>query len=224
MTQPTSRSIIKAIACSKPIVSEHWSKWKHNGTIVDQCKQRGALCHVGLAKDRGGHLVNQPLVKRKYLKVNCFLWQFVTEIFSRVIHTKNIQISEIIFKLQPDFLTGLQTLLTRSNVCVTEQRVRCHGLNLRKLVSLRHCCSRYAYIYKIFGRTQQNAANACLHCKIVAKSYVRCILKIYSSEQNKTIVKTVIQTDTLPINVWTAERGEETNLIILDIISIKLIM
>ena len=26
MTQPTSRSIIKAIACSKPIVSEHWSK------------------------------------------------------------------------------------------------------------------------------------------------------------------------------------------------------
>ena len=41
MTQPTSRSIIKAIACSKPIVSEHWSKRKHNGTIVDQCKQRG---------------------------------------------------------------------------------------------------------------------------------------------------------------------------------------
>ena len=29
-------------------------------TIVDQCKQRGALCHIGLAKDRGGHLVNQP--------------------------------------------------------------------------------------------------------------------------------------------------------------------
>ena len=55
MTQPTSRSIIKAIACSKPTISEHWSKWKHNGTIVDQCKQRGALCHIGLAKDRGGH-------------------------------------------------------------------------------------------------------------------------------------------------------------------------
>ena len=60
MTQPTSRSIIKAIACSKPTISEHYSKWKHNGTIVDQRKQRGALCHIGLAKDRGGHLVNQP--------------------------------------------------------------------------------------------------------------------------------------------------------------------
>ena len=60
MTQPTSRSIIKAIARSKPTISEHWSKWKHNGTIVDQCKQRGMLCHIGLAKDRGGHLVNQP--------------------------------------------------------------------------------------------------------------------------------------------------------------------
>jgi len=66
MTQPTSRSIIKAIACSKPIVSEHWSKWKHNGTIVDQCKQRGALCHIGLAKDRGGHLVNQPRLSLFY--------------------------------------------------------------------------------------------------------------------------------------------------------------
>jgi len=60
MTQPTSRSIIKAIACSKPTISEHWSKWKHNDAILDQCKQRGALCHIGLAKDRGGHLVNQP--------------------------------------------------------------------------------------------------------------------------------------------------------------------
>ena len=60
MTQPTSRSIIKAIACSKPTISEHWSKWKHNGTLADQCKQRGALCHTGLAKDRGGHLINQP--------------------------------------------------------------------------------------------------------------------------------------------------------------------
>ena len=60
MAQPTSRSIIKAIACSKPTISEHWSKWKHNGTIVDQCKQWGVLCHIGLAKDRGGHLVNQP--------------------------------------------------------------------------------------------------------------------------------------------------------------------
>jgi len=60
MTQPTSRSIIKSIACSKATISEHLSKWKHNGTIVDQCKQRGALCHIGLAKNHGGHPVNQP--------------------------------------------------------------------------------------------------------------------------------------------------------------------
>jgi len=60
MTQPTSRSTIKAIACSKLTISEHKTKWNHNGTIADQCKQRGALCHIGLAKDHGGHLVNQP--------------------------------------------------------------------------------------------------------------------------------------------------------------------
>jgi len=60
MTQPSSRSTIKAIVCGKPTISEHWSKLKHNGTIADQCKHRGALCHIGLAKDRGGHLVNQP--------------------------------------------------------------------------------------------------------------------------------------------------------------------
>ena len=60
MTPPISRRTIKAIACSKPTISEHESKWEYNGTIADQCKQRGALCHIGLAKDRGGHLVNQP--------------------------------------------------------------------------------------------------------------------------------------------------------------------
>jgi len=60
MTQPTSRSTIKAIACSKPTISENYSKWKHSGTTADQCKQRRAPCHLGLAKDRGGHLVNQP--------------------------------------------------------------------------------------------------------------------------------------------------------------------
>ena len=59
MTQPTSRSTIKAIACSKPTISENYSKWKHNGTIADHCKQSRALCHIGLTKDRGGHLVNQ---------------------------------------------------------------------------------------------------------------------------------------------------------------------
>ena len=64
--KPTSRSIIKAIACSKPTISEHWSKWKHDGTIVDKCKQRWALCHIGLAKDRGGHLVNQPRGERTH--------------------------------------------------------------------------------------------------------------------------------------------------------------
>ena len=60
MSQPTSRSTIKAIACSKPTISENLSKWKHNGIIADRCKQRWALCHIGLAKDRGDRLVNQP--------------------------------------------------------------------------------------------------------------------------------------------------------------------
>jgi len=64
MTQPTS-STIKAIACSKPTINENQSKWKHNGTIADQCKQRRAPCHTGLAKGRGGHLVNQPKVFKK---------------------------------------------------------------------------------------------------------------------------------------------------------------
>jgi len=34
MAQPTSRNTIKAIACSKPTISEHLSKWKHNGWSV----------------------------------------------------------------------------------------------------------------------------------------------------------------------------------------------
>jgi len=29
------------------------------GTIADQCKQRGVLCHIGLVMDHDGHLVNQ---------------------------------------------------------------------------------------------------------------------------------------------------------------------
>jgi len=27
--------------------------------MVDQCKQRGVLCHIGLVRDHSGHLVNQ---------------------------------------------------------------------------------------------------------------------------------------------------------------------
>jgi len=58
MTQPTSRSIIKpSHAVNQPLAN---IRANENGTIVDQCKQRGALCHTGLAKDHGGHLVNQP--------------------------------------------------------------------------------------------------------------------------------------------------------------------
>ena len=43
MTQPTSRSIIKAIACSKPTISEHWSKWKlfnFDNKFVYYCYER----------------------------------------------------------------------------------------------------------------------------------------------------------------------------------------
>jgi len=28
--------------------------------LVNECKQRVSLCHIGLLKDRGGHLINQP--------------------------------------------------------------------------------------------------------------------------------------------------------------------
>jgi len=28
--------------------------------MADQCKQRMALCHIGLVKGHGDHLVNQP--------------------------------------------------------------------------------------------------------------------------------------------------------------------
>jgi len=45
----------------KQTVSEHWNKRKHNGKITDRCTQRVSLCHIGLVKDSGGHLVNQPL-------------------------------------------------------------------------------------------------------------------------------------------------------------------
>jgi len=29
--------------------------------MVDQCKQRRVLCHIGLVRDHGAHLVNQPV-------------------------------------------------------------------------------------------------------------------------------------------------------------------
>ena len=41
----------EAIALSKPTNGEHWSKWKCNGAIDGQCKQRGVLWHVGLVRD-----------------------------------------------------------------------------------------------------------------------------------------------------------------------------
>ena len=50
----------KAMAPSKPTISEHLSKWKCNGVIADQYKQKGVLCHIGLVRVHGGHLVNQP--------------------------------------------------------------------------------------------------------------------------------------------------------------------
>jgi len=47
-------------AIRKQIVSEYLNKWRHNGIITDQFKQRVSLCHTGLVKDHAGHLVNQP--------------------------------------------------------------------------------------------------------------------------------------------------------------------
>ena len=42
------------------ILVETKTKWKHNSKRTDLCKQRRSLCHIGLAKDHGGCLVNQP--------------------------------------------------------------------------------------------------------------------------------------------------------------------
>ena len=33
---------------------------ENNGKTTDQFEQRVSLCHIGLVKDHGGHLVNQP--------------------------------------------------------------------------------------------------------------------------------------------------------------------
>ena len=56
---------------------------KHNGTIADQCKQRGVLCHIGLVKDRGGHLVNQPRLSKVQIVANSIcktnLKQYLTQ-------------------------------------------------------------------------------------------------------------------------------------------------
>jgi len=81
MTQPTNRSTTRTIACSKPTISEHQIKWKHNGTIADQCKQRGALCHIGLAKDRGGIWSTNPVydfltsVEKQQLEIKYAWWK-----------------------------------------------------------------------------------------------------------------------------------------------------
>jgi len=61
MNQLINRSNTKSHhTIRRPIVSEHQNKSKYNGIITDQCEQRGALYHIGLVKDHGGHLVNQP--------------------------------------------------------------------------------------------------------------------------------------------------------------------
>ena len=52
----------KPSALGKPTVSEHQSKWKYNGIIADQCKQKVVLCHIGLVRDHRGHLVQCFLI------------------------------------------------------------------------------------------------------------------------------------------------------------------
>jgi len=114
MSQPTSRSTIKAIACSKPTISENLSKWKPNGIIADRCKQRWALCHIGLAKDRGDRLVNQPrlslfdkccettvgdqisIMKREQKTNECRTWWkfFSPTFFSEFDERKNFEIRD----------------------------------------------------------------------------------------------------------------------------------
>jgi len=36
------------------------NKYEYNGKMIDQSKQRLSLCPIGLVKDHGGHLINQP--------------------------------------------------------------------------------------------------------------------------------------------------------------------
>jgi len=60
MTQPTNRSNTRS-HCTEQTNhhSEYESKWKCNEAMVEQCKQRGVLCHIGLVRDHSGHVVNQ---------------------------------------------------------------------------------------------------------------------------------------------------------------------
>jgi len=57
----------------KPIVSEHWNKWKHSGKIIDQCSQGVSVCHIGLEKvevvERSSSSTN-PLNKKLLLFFN----------------------------------------------------------------------------------------------------------------------------------------------------------
>ena len=80
MTQPTSRSTIKAIACSNQPLAKIRAN-ENNGTIADQCKQRRAPCHIGLAKDRGGHLVNQPRLSLFVINVNSLIKRGLCRLF-----------------------------------------------------------------------------------------------------------------------------------------------
>jgi len=58
--RPAGRGLDIA-ALSKPITIVNIRANKNcNDTIINQCKQSGVLCHIGLVRDHGGHLVNQP--------------------------------------------------------------------------------------------------------------------------------------------------------------------
>jgi len=58
VTQLINRNNTKShCAVSKSTDSRHKRKREYNGIIAAQCKQRVALCDIGLVKDHGGHLV-----------------------------------------------------------------------------------------------------------------------------------------------------------------------
>jgi len=48
----------EAIALSKPTTIVNIRANENTMAMVDQCKQRGVLCHIGLVRGHSGHLVN----------------------------------------------------------------------------------------------------------------------------------------------------------------------
>jgi len=87
MTRVISKNNAKEHAKKLPIVSGNSNKWKHNGKRTDLSKQRLSLCHIGLEKDHGSHLVSQPPsnstlpLKREFCKVLLKLVSSAFEIF-----------------------------------------------------------------------------------------------------------------------------------------------